>query len=68
MFQLPVFCSNIMACAKANHAAELATWHSDTKVSFSGNDAIILEQNTGSWNIIDIIGAGNASAANLGDD
>lgn len=60
--------AEVMACAKANHAAELATWHSDTKVSFSGNDAIILEQNTGSWNIIDIIGAGNASAANLGDD
>lgn len=60
--------AKVMACAKANHAAELATWHIDTKVSFSGNDAIILEQNIGSWNIIDIIGAGNASAANLGDD
>lgn len=59
---------DVMECVLTDHAAELATWHSDTKVSFSGNDAIILEQNTGSWNIIDIIGAGNASAANLGDD
>lgn len=58
--------AEVMACAKANHAAELATWHTSTQVSFSGNDAIILEQNTGSWNIIDIIGAGDASAANLG--
>ena len=61
--------AEVMACVKANHAAELATWHIDTKVSFSGNDAIILEQNTGSsWDIIDIIGAGDASAANLGTD
>lgn len=60
--------ADVMKCAATDHAAELATWHIDTKVSFSGNDAIILEQNTGSWNIIDIIGAGNASAANLGND
>ncbi len=58
--------ADVMSCAETNHAAELATWHINTKVVFSGNDAIILEQNTGSWNIIDIIGAGNASAANLG--
>ncbi|MGM9819014.1 MAG: InlB B-repeat-containing protein [Paludibacteraceae bacterium] len=61
--------AEVMSCAETNHAAELATWHIDTKVSFSGNDAIILEQKTGSsWDIIDIIGAGNASAANLGTD
>lgn len=58
--------ADVMKCVRTDHAAELATWNSTTSLQFSGNDAIILEQNTGSWNVIDIIGAGNASAANLG--
>ncbi len=57
----------VMACVQENHADELATWNLNTSVSFSGNDAVILEQNNGSsYEIIDIIGAGTSSAANLG--
>jgi|GEM_PF-7008034 len=57
----------VMACVQENHADELATWNLNTSVSFSGNDAVILEQNNGSsYEIIDIIGAGTSSSANLG--
>lgn len=57
----------VMACVQENHADELATWNLNTNVNFSGNDAVILEQNNGSsYEIIDIIGAGTNSAANLG--
>lgn len=57
----------VMACVQEHHADELATWNLNTSVSFSGNDAVILEQNNGSsYEIIDIIGAGTSSAANLG--
>ena len=57
----------VMACVQENHADELATWSLNTRIKFSGNDAVILEQKKGSvYEIIDIIGAGTTSAANLG--